>query len=83
MRDADRQYENNNNSKLDNGVFNKFVQKSINDATDSDWESQMIDPGDSIDRSFREVTARSIEDDVDKQKLWKMCEKALGGMKDD
>lgn len=43
----------------------------------------MIDPGDSIDKSFREVTAWSIEDDVDKQKLRKMCEKALGGLKDD
>ena len=43
----------------------------------------MIDPGDSIERSFREVTARSIEDDVDKQKLRKMCERALGGGKDE
>ena len=28
MRDIDRQYEQNNNQDLDNGVFNEFVNKT-------------------------------------------------------
>lgn len=81
-REVDWQYENNNNSKLDNGVYNKFANNSANHSEDTSWESQYIDPGfesrtekswiaagngDSIDKSFWEdVTARSIEKDVDK-----------------
>lgn len=66
---------------MDNGVYNKFAQNTVNHS-ESSWESQFVDPGglesrtershmpgngDSIDKSFWDVSARSIEKDVDKQ----------------
>jgi hypothetical protein len=66
-RDIDRQYENNNNSKLDNGVYNKFAYNSPNggDSESSNASRYMVaggtnssrhkevKPGDSVDGSFK------------------------------
>ena len=34
VKDVNRQYEMNNNCELDNGVYNKFVKQSTDDAKD-------------------------------------------------
>lgn len=42
VREYDRQYENNNNGELDNGVYNKFVDNEIRNDDDGDKANEEL-----------------------------------------
>ena len=63
VRDADRQYEQNNNCELDNGVYNKFYAESEKgEKKDGQASEEDKNSDDSLENSFRASTIRSEDD---------------------
>ena len=63
VREADRQYEQNNNCELDNGVYNKFYEESEKEEEKGGGKEEKKSE-DSLENSFKASTIRS-EDDVE------------------
>ena len=62
-RDADRQYEQNNNCELDNGVYNKFYAESEKgEKKDGQASEEEKNSQDSLENSFRASTIRSEDE---------------------
>jgi len=64
VKDVDRQYEMNNNCELDNGVYNKFVKQSTENAADSEGGGSLAS---SINKSPCHLVSKNSDEDAEEE----------------
>ena len=67
VKDIDRQYEQNNNADLDNGVYNNFANDEEEQKNSQDGSNHSSSSQDSLKKSFRETELSSDDEKAEKQ----------------